>query len=160
VRHYHQHLNPLAILASFPTRQYQRLLARKAAKTGTIEAALRSFSPPQWADCANAPQMLRMSGIYVSDNNTQEMRAHFFRASRRSFLAILLVSPAATAGPPLSIDDGDTDCNDSLLDLRAGFYFTITEKLHLLFSAASGLQEADKSEQLDYDIYLGIQYFP
>jgi hypothetical protein len=88
------------------------------------------------------------------------MRALFPQCLPRSALAILLVSPAATAGPPLSIDDGDTDFNDSLLDLRAGFYFTITEKLHLLFSAATGRQQADKSEQLDYDIYLGIQYFP
>ncbi len=53
----------------------------------------------------------------------------------------------------------DTDFDDDILDARAGFDFAFTEDLHLLFSAATGLREPDGEEELDYDIFLGLQFF-
>jgi outer membrane receptor protein involved in Fe transport len=54
----------------------------------------------------------------------------------------------------------DTDFDDDLLDGRIGFDLAFTEDLHLLFSAATGLRERSGDDELDYDIFLGLQYFP
>jgi len=52
----------------------------------------------------------------------------------------------------------DTDWNNDVLDVRAGFDFTVTDNLHLLFAAGSGLREPGSEDQLDYDVYLGLQF--
>lgn len=54
----------------------------------------------------------------------------------------------------------DTDFNDDFLELRAGFDTTLTDSLHLLFSIATGLKEPSDADKLDYDVFLGLQYFP
>jgi hypothetical protein len=53
----------------------------------------------------------------------------------------------------------DTDFDDDNLNVRAGFDFALTDSVHLLFSAATGLREPDDVEALDYDLYFGIQFF-
>jgi hypothetical protein len=53
----------------------------------------------------------------------------------------------------------DTDFDDDLLDVRAGLDFTIAEDLHLLFSTATGLREPSGEDELDYDVFLGLQFF-
>lgn len=53
----------------------------------------------------------------------------------------------------------NTDFDDDLLDVRAGFDFGVTENFHLLFSAATGLREPDGEDELDYDVFLGLQFF-
>jgi outer membrane receptor protein involved in Fe transport len=53
----------------------------------------------------------------------------------------------------------DTDFDDDALNIRAGFDLTLTDDVHLLFSAATGLREPDGTEALDYDLYFGIQFF-
>jgi hypothetical protein len=40
------------------------------------------------------------------------------------------------------------------------FDFSISDKLHLLVSAATGLREPREFERLHYDYYLGLQFFP
>lgn len=54
----------------------------------------------------------------------------------------------------------DTDFEEDVLDARVGFDFTLTDSVHLLFSAATGLREPAAQEKLDYDLYFGVQYFP
>ena len=53
----------------------------------------------------------------------------------------------------------NTDFDDDLLDVRAGFDFGVTENFHLLFSAGTGLRELDGEDELDYDVFLGLQFF-
>jgi hypothetical protein len=53
----------------------------------------------------------------------------------------------------------DTDFEDDILDVRAGFDFAFTEEMHLLFSAATGLRKPDGEEELNYDIFVGLQFF-
>ncbi len=53
----------------------------------------------------------------------------------------------------------NTDFDDDSLDVRAGFDFSVTENFHLLFSAATGLRELDGEDELDYDVFLGLQFF-
>jgi hypothetical protein len=53
----------------------------------------------------------------------------------------------------------DTDFDDDYVNVRAGFDFTIADDMHLLFSAATGLREPGGANGLDYDIYLGLQWF-
>lgn len=53
----------------------------------------------------------------------------------------------------------DTDFDDDVLDIRAGFDFAFTEDFHFLFSAATGLREPDGEDELDYDIFVGLQFF-
>jgi len=53
----------------------------------------------------------------------------------------------------------ESDFDDDVLDLRAGFDFSLIENVHLLFSAATGLREEGPEDELDYDIYLGLQFF-
>jgi hypothetical protein len=52
----------------------------------------------------------------------------------------------------------DTNMDNNVLDLRGGFDFAVSEDFHLLFSVATGLVVPDKLDQLDYDIYLGVQW--
>ena len=54
----------------------------------------------------------------------------------------------------------DTDFNDEFLELRAGFDATLNDSFHLLFSIATGIEEPSGAGELDYDIFLGLQYFP
>ena len=53
----------------------------------------------------------------------------------------------------------DTDFDDDTLDVRAGFDFAIRDDFHLLFSAATGLREPRGEGGLDYDLYVGLQWF-
>jgi hypothetical protein len=53
----------------------------------------------------------------------------------------------------------DTDLDSNVLDIRGGFDFAITDDFHLLFSVATGLIEQEKVDELDYDIFLGLQWF-
>ncbi|MEP5766474.1 MAG: transporter [Halieaceae bacterium] len=53
----------------------------------------------------------------------------------------------------------DTDFNDDSLNVRAGFDFALSDRLHLLFSAATGLREARDENELDYDVYFAAQWF-
>lgn len=53
----------------------------------------------------------------------------------------------------------DNDFEDDALDIRAGFDFALTADFHLLFSAATGLREPDGEDELDYDIFMGLQFF-
>lgn len=53
----------------------------------------------------------------------------------------------------------DNDFDDDTLDVRAGFDFAFTEDFHFLFSAATGLREPDGEDELDYDIFVGLQFF-
>jgi hypothetical protein len=54
----------------------------------------------------------------------------------------------------------DTDFKDDLLELRAGFDAALNDSLHLLFSIATGIKEPSGAGKLDYDIFLGLQFFP
>ena len=49
--------------------------------------------------------------------------------------------------------------DEDVLDLRAGFDFALTDSVHFLFSAATGLRERDSEEELNYDLYFGVQFF-
>jgi hypothetical protein len=54
----------------------------------------------------------------------------------------------------------NTDFDGDALNVRAGFDFALTDSVHLLFSAATGLREPDGEEELNYDLYFGVQLFP
>lgn len=54
----------------------------------------------------------------------------------------------------------DTDFNDDFLELRVGFDAMLNDSFHLLFSIATGIEEPSGAGYLDYDIFLGLQYFP
>lgn len=45
------------------------------------------------------------------------------------------------------------------LETRVGFDATVTESVHVLFSIATGLREPNSVDKLDYDMFIGIQYF-
>ena len=49
--------------------------------------------------------------------------------------------------------------DDSVLNARVGFDYAIREDFHLLLSTATGIHEPDGEVALDYDIYLGLQFF-
>ena len=53
----------------------------------------------------------------------------------------------------------NTHFDEDILDVRIGFDFAIREDFHLLFSAATGLSEPSGEDGLDYDFYLGLQWF-
>jgi len=52
-----------------------------------------------------------------------------------------------------------TDFDDDALNLRVGFDYTVTQDIHLLFSTATGLRERSADDELDYDVYIGVQWF-
>jgi hypothetical protein len=52
----------------------------------------------------------------------------------------------------------DTDLEDNVVDLRGGFDFAVSDSFHLLFSVATGLRVPEKEDELDYDLYLGLQW--
>ena len=54
----------------------------------------------------------------------------------------------------------DTDFRDDFLELRVGFDAALNDSLHLLFSIATGIKEPSGAGKLDYDIFLGLQFFP
>jgi hypothetical protein len=54
----------------------------------------------------------------------------------------------------------DTGFDNDFLELRAGFDMTVTDSLHLLFSIATGIEAPSGAGKLDYDIFLGLQFFP
>ena len=54
----------------------------------------------------------------------------------------------------------DTGFDNDFLELRAGFDMTVTDSLHVLFSIATGIEEPNGAGQLDYDVFLGLQFFP
>lgn len=54
----------------------------------------------------------------------------------------------------------DSDFDNEFLELRAGFDAMLTNSLHLLFSVATGVREPGGAADLDYDVFLGLQFFP
>lgn len=56
--------------------------------------------------------------------------------------------------------ESDRDFDDEFIELRAGFDATLTGSVHLLFSVATGIQEPRGAGELDYDLFLGLQFFP
>lgn len=53
----------------------------------------------------------------------------------------------------------DTGFDSEFAKVLAGVDFAIHHDLHLLFSLATGLQEPSPAARLDYDVYLGLQFF-
>lgn len=53
----------------------------------------------------------------------------------------------------------DTDIENDFLNGRAGFDYAFSEATHGLFSIATGLWEPGGEDRLDWDIFLGIQFF-
>jgi hypothetical protein len=53
----------------------------------------------------------------------------------------------------------DTDFDNDDLNFHIGFDTELRTDFHLLFSAGSGLREPTGATELDYDIFLGLQYF-
>lgn len=53
----------------------------------------------------------------------------------------------------------DTDWDDNFLNFHVGADIELTEQLHTLFSIGSNLTRSDEAEDLDLDVFLGLQYF-
>jgi hypothetical protein len=53
----------------------------------------------------------------------------------------------------------DTDFDNDNLNFHIGFDTELRPDFHLLFSAGSGLREPVGATELDFDIFLGLQYF-
>lgn len=53
----------------------------------------------------------------------------------------------------------DTDFDNDNLNFHIGFDMEMRPDLHLLLSAGSGLREPTGTTALDFDIFLGLQYF-
>jgi len=53
----------------------------------------------------------------------------------------------------------DTDFDNDNLNFHIGLDTELRPDLHLLFSAGSGLREPSGSAELDFDLFLGLQYF-
>lgn len=51
------------------------------------------------------------------------------------------------------------DFDNGFLDARVGFDASVTESFHILFSMATGLREPSGEDELDYDLFLGFQFF-
>lgn len=52
----------------------------------------------------------------------------------------------------------DTAFGMDYVDIRAGFDAALSESFHLLFSMASGLRQAPGEDELDLNVFLGVQY--
>lgn len=52
----------------------------------------------------------------------------------------------------------DSTFNTDFVEIRAGFDASLSESLHLLFSMASDLRQAQGEDELDLNVFLGIQY--
>lgn len=53
----------------------------------------------------------------------------------------------------------DTEFDDDALNFHVGFDTEIAEDLHLLFAAGSAIRDPDGGEELDFDVFLGLQFF-
>jgi hypothetical protein len=53
-----------------------------------------------------------------------------------------------------SVNGFDAD----IFDVRAGFDTALTDSLHFLFSIATRTRELSREDQLDYDVFLGLQF--
>ena len=53
----------------------------------------------------------------------------------------------------------ETDFDNDDLNFHIGFDTELRPDFHLLFSAGSGLREPSGTAELDYDVFLGVQYF-
>lgn len=53
----------------------------------------------------------------------------------------------------------DTRLDDDTLEIRVGFDFAVTGSFHLPVSAATGLNAPTSAAMLDYDAFLGLQWF-
>jgi hypothetical protein len=53
----------------------------------------------------------------------------------------------------------DTEFDDDVLNFHVGFDAEIAEDLHLLFAAGSAIRDPDDGEKLDFDLFLGLQFF-
>jgi hypothetical protein len=54
----------------------------------------------------------------------------------------------------------DTGFDNNFLELRVGFDAALNDSFHVLVSIASGIKEPSGAGELDYDIFLGLQFFP
>jgi len=54
--------------------------------------------------------------------------------------------------------ESDTDFSDEFHEVRAGFDVALTDSFHLLFSLATGVKDQNSPGELDYDVFLGLQY--
>ena len=54
----------------------------------------------------------------------------------------------------------DTEFDNEFLELRVGFDTALKDSFHLLFSIATGIKEPSGAGELDYDVFLGLQFFP
>jgi hypothetical protein len=52
-----------------------------------------------------------------------------------------------------------TDFDNGSLEARVGFDAGVTETFHILFSMGTGLSEPSGEDKLDYDVFLGFQFF-
>jgi len=52
----------------------------------------------------------------------------------------------------------DSGFDTDFLEARVGFDAALTESVHLLFSVATGLSEPSGEDELDYDVFLGLQF--
>lgn len=50
------------------------------------------------------------------------------------------------------------DTGKDVLDIRAGFDYAVTTDFHLLVAVARGLRETGPAEQLDYEVFIGLQF--
>jgi hypothetical protein len=53
----------------------------------------------------------------------------------------------------------DTDIENDFVTGRVGLDYGFTEAIHGLFAVATGLREPSGEDELDYDIFIGLQYF-
>ncbi len=53
----------------------------------------------------------------------------------------------------------DTGFDNDYIDARVGFDAAISQTFHVLASVATGLTEPDGENALDYDVFLGVQFF-
>lgn len=52
----------------------------------------------------------------------------------------------------------DSTFNTDFVEIRAGFDASLSKSFHLLFSMATGLHRARGEDELDLDVFLGVQY--
>jgi hypothetical protein len=52
-----------------------------------------------------------------------------------------------------------SDFDNGFLEARVGFDASLTESFHILCSVATGLRESSGEDKLDYDVFLGFQFF-
>jgi hypothetical protein len=89
----------------------------------------------------------------VSYARVQGGEAHWHLGAAAAYTANsrwdLLLEVAGTSNSAFGMD---------FVDIRAGFDASLSESLHLLFSMASGLRRAHGEDEMDLNVFLGVQY--